>query len=229
MRRYLHILLTICLLLALSGCSQKAPTTAKQTSKTPTTPQTYNITAPKAGKIVGLIAEKGERISKDQPLFAMYDEELSKQMSTLVTDIAKEEAKLKVMQTGVPSASGVSQATLQARYQAAQEKAAKMNNLYAQGAISRRQAEAAQAELAAASSALASGGAASTKPASKEEQEAQGKKIAALKEQQNKTRQALQKNEVVCPATSIVKEVKLKNGDMVTTNQLVLVLEEAQE
>lgn len=230
MPRCLYILLSFIFTLCLIGCAKSDSSNNSKSTVKPATPIMHNIKAPKPGKIIGLIAEKGERISKDQPLFAMQDETLSKQLATVTTEIAKEEAKLKVMQTGIPASTPVNLAGLQAQQKAAQQKAEKMNLLYAQGGVSRKQAEAAQQELVEANRALANAGnQTSIKPASKEEQDLQSKKITALKEQQNKLHTQLQSNEVLCPATCIVKEVKSKNGDMVKADQVIIVLETAQE
>ena len=64
----------------------------------------YAIKAPSAGKIIGLISEKGERISKGQPLFAIENTKLDKQIKELKLQIAKSEADLKRMQQGTPTA-----------------------------------------------------------------------------------------------------------------------------
>lgn len=131
---------------SLSGCSlQKADNSlGRGTISIPT----YAVKAPTAGKLIGLISEKGERISKGQPLFAIGDAKLDKQVKALATQVAKAEADLKRMQQGTPTAAPVADTSLaQANVAAAQQKAAKMNSLLAQGAVSRNQAQAAQDEL----------------------------------------------------------------------------------
>jgi len=230
MNRLIYIFLSLICIFSFTGCTKQNSFSSSNASTKPSTPIIHTIKAPKAGKLIGLIVEKGERISKDQPLFAMQDETLSKQMVSVSTEIAKEKAKLKVMQTGIPSSAPVNLTALQAQQEAAKKKAAKMNSLYAIGGVSRKQAEAAQQELVQANQALANASKqTSTKIASKEEQEIQAKKITALKEQQNKIRTQLQANEVTCPDTCIVKEVKVKNGEQVQSNQVILILETAQE
>lgn len=148
---------------------------------------TYAVKAPTAGKLIGLISEKGERISKGQPLFAIGDAQLDKQVKDLATQVAKAEADLKRMQQGTPTAAPVADTSLaQANVAAAQQKAAKMNSLLAQGAVSRNQAQAAQDELQRAIAQLqaASSVSVSFKPASPAEIEAQQKLIVQLKAQQ---------------------------------------------
>lgn len=230
MHRSLYILLSLIFIFCLLGYTNANSTNIAKPATKASAPVIYTIKAPKAGKLIGLIVEKGERISKGQPLFAMQNEILSKQDAAVTTEIAKEEAKLKVMQTGIPAVHTVNLTSLQNQQKAAQQKAAKMNSLYAQGGVSRKQAEAANQELEAANQALArAGNQVSTKPASKEEQESQSKKITTLKEQQNKLHIQLQANEILCPATCIVKEVNAKNGDMVKLDQIILILEETKE
>ena len=123
---------------SLSGCSLQK-TEGSLGSGTISIP-TYAVKAPTAGKLIGLISEKGERISKGQPLFAIGDAQLDKQVKDLATQVAKAEADLKRMQQGTPTAAPVADTSLaQANVAAAQQKAAKMNSLLAQGAVSRNQ------------------------------------------------------------------------------------------
>lgn len=231
MQRCLYIIVASLLAcFCLAGCAKTAtPTPATVTKKAGG--QTYTITAPKDGKAIGLILEKGERISKDQPLFAMQDDVLKAQMAKVTTEIAKEEARLKVMQTGVTTVAPLDVSALTAAQNAAQQKANKFNNLLAQGAVSRKQAEQAQQELTAATQALqaASRQGLTTQPASKEAQAVQQQKLTALKAEQDKIRKQLQSTEVNSPATCIVKEVKIKNGATVKKDQVIMILEEAQE
>ena len=79
---------------SLSGCSlQKADNSlGRGTISIPT----YAVKAPTAGKLIGLISETGERISKGQPLFAIGDAKLDKQVKDLATQVAKAEADLNV-------------------------------------------------------------------------------------------------------------------------------------
>ena len=95
---------------SLSGCSlQKADNSLG--SGTISIP-TYAVKAPTAGKLIGLISEKGERISKGQPLFAIGDAKLDKQVKDLATQVAKAEADLKRMQQGTPTAAPIADTSL---------------------------------------------------------------------------------------------------------------------
>lgn len=184
-----------------SGCSlQKADNSLG--SGTISIP-TYAVKAPTAGKLIGLISEKSERISKGQPLFAIGDAKLDKQVKDLATQVAKAEADLKRMQQGTPTAAPVADTSLaQANVAAAQQKAAKMNSLLAQGAVSRNQAQAAQDELQRAIAQLqaASSVSVSFKPASPAEIDAQQKLIVQLKAQQAAAKAQQEKMKATAPA-----------------------------
>lgn len=232
MQRSIHIIMIVIFtIFVLVGCSKNNSTTIKKENPQEFKPVTHTITAPKAGRVIGLIAEKGERISKDQPLFAIADEELSQQFAKATTEIAKEEAKFKIMQTGIPESSDANLPALQAKVETAQQKASKMNSLLTIGGVSRRQAEQAQEELLLAQQALNSAKQQSlaSKPASPEELAEQEKKIAALKEAKNKIEVKLQQNEVLCPATAVVKDVLVQNNTSVSTNKPILILETTKE
>lgn len=225
------IIIVIFTLLALAGCGKSTSSQVKKEQLQEFKPVTHTITAPKAGRVIGLIAEKGERISKGQPLFAIADEELNQQFSKATTELAKEEAKLKVMETGVPESSSPNLPALQANVEAARQKAAKMNQLLAIGGISRIKAEQAQQEFQQAQQALSAAQQQSiaTKPAGPEALAEQTKKIASLKETKNKLELKLQQNEVLCPATAIVKDVLVQNNTSVSTNKPILILETTKE
>lgn len=222
-------LITLCILGLITGCSKKKAT-VNEVQQKKTIPQTYTITAPKAGIVIGLILEKGERISKEQPLFSIKDEALNKELDKLDTDIATSEAKLQVMKNGKPVDSGANIPTLQSRLKQTQDKSEKMQRLLNAGAISRKQAEAAQAELQQANSALAAAQLAATasKPASPKELEEETKKLEKLQDSRRLLWHKLQSNEVLCPATCIVKEVQERNGSVVKKGQTILILEETK-
>ena len=206
---------------SLSGCSlQKADNSlGRGTISIPT----YAVKAPTAGKLIGLISEKGERISKGQPLFAIGDAKLDKQVKDLATQVAKAEADLKRMQQGTPTAAPVADTSLaQANVAAAQQKAAKMNSLLAQGAVSRNQAQAAQDELQRAIAQLqaASSVSVSFKPASPSEIDAQQKLIVQLKAQQAAAKAQQEKNEGNSPC--IITDLQAANNATVQKDQVIL-------
>lgn len=187
---------------------------------------TYTIKAPAAGKILGLISEKGERISKGQPLFAIEDTKLDQQVKDAAAQIAKAEADLKRMQQGTPTATvnAVDTSLAQANVAAAQQKAAKMNSLLAQGAVSRSQAQAAQQELARATAQLAAASqvVVSVKPASPEQIEAQKKLITQLKAQHQALLKKQQENEAQSPCTGLITELSAANNAVAQKDQVIL-------
>ena len=184
---YLLFCTFVCALL-LGGCATQND---KSLGSAAISIPSYAIKAPSAGKIIGLISEKGERISKGQPLFAIENTKLDKQVKELKLQIAKSEADLKRMQQGTPTAVPAGNLALaQANVTAAQQKAAKMNDLLAQGAVSRNQAQAAQNELNQALAQLqaATSVSVSFHPATPAQIEAQQKLIEQLKKQLAETR-----------------------------------------
>lgn len=218
-------ILTACAALLLSGCSLQ---NGKSLGGAAISIPTYDIKAPAAGKILGLISEKGERISKGQPLFAIEDTKLDKEVKDAAAQLAKAEADLKRMQQGTPTASvaGADISLAQANVAAAQQKAAKMNSLLSQGAVSRSQAQAAQAELARATAQLqaASQIVVSMKPASPEQLEAQKKLIEQLKAQHASLLQKQQENEAQSPCTGIITELRAASNATAQKDQPVLQL-----
>ena len=213
--------LMTCVLL-MSGCAGQ--TNNKLGSAAISIP-TYAVKAPSAGKILGLISEKDERISKGQPLFAVEDTKLDKQVKDLAAQVAKAEADLKRMQLGTPQAVQTGNLALaQANVAAAQQKAAKMNSLLAQGAVSRSQAQAAQNELnqAVAQLQAATSVTVSMQPASPAQIEAQQKLIEQLKKQQAKALAQQQKNEAQSPCTGVITDMLLQPNAVAAKDQIVL-------
>lgn len=210
-----------CVLL-MSGCAMQ--TDNKLGSAAISIP-TYAVKAPSAGKILGLISEKDERISKGQPLFAVEDTKLDKQVKDLTAQVAKAEADLKRMQLGTPQAVQTGNLALaQANVAAAQQKAAKMNSLLAQGAVSRSQAQAAQNELnqAVAQLQAATSVTVSVQPASPAQIEAQQKLIDQLKKQQTQALAQQQKNEAQSPCTGVITDILLQANAVAAKDQVVL-------
>lgn len=211
--------------LLISGCSNNTNFSGQKIGTGKIIIPTYDITAPAAGKILGLISETNERITKGQPLFAIADEATDKQAELTATKLAKAKADLKSMeepaQTKAPAGN---LAAAQAQYSAAQQKASKMNSLLAQGAISRRQAQAAQAELAAAQSALiaASQHNILLKPTSPEAIASQKQLIEQLQKEQQAWQEKQQKNEAISPCTGTITEKLLNNNETAAANQKVL-------
>lgn len=184
----------------------------------------YDITAPANGKILGLILEKGDRIGKEQPLFAIDDQQLTAEIKQAAADAARAEATLKAMQGGQSSGNNASAlASAQQQYEQASAQEAKMAALYKQGAIARRQYEAASAAKAAAQAALnaAQNSGQSVKAAPEEI----AQKQKELQELQKKYNILLQKQlalEEESPCTGIVTEKFLNAGETAAEGQKVL-------
>lgn len=86
----------------------------------------YDITAPAEGQILGLILEKGDRIGKEQPLFAIDDKQLAEEIKQADANAARAEAELKIMQNGQSNPNnGAALAAAQQQYEQASAKEAK--------------------------------------------------------------------------------------------------------
>ncbi|MDO4178986.1 MAG: HlyD family efflux transporter periplasmic adaptor subunit [Phascolarctobacterium sp.] len=186
----------------------------------------YTINAPAKGKILGLILEKGEHIGKDQPLFAIANDDVDAKAKSTAEDLAKAEAELKRLEIG--STAMLSDSEIAAAKQAvdnAQAKANKMNSLLAQGAVSKRQAQTAEAELATArASYLAVSGQSAKLKASPEAIAKQKETVEALRSVNKKALEEQNAYESLAPNSCIVTEKLAKSGDEVEKDQPVLKL-----
>lgn len=182
----------------------------------------YNVTAPASGKVLGLILKEGDRISKEQPLFAIEDTSLDAQIKEAAVNSARAEAELKAMQNGGSAQrSAADTATARARLQNAAENEQKMARLYKIGAIARRQYEQAAAEKAAAEAALSAASAQSVK-ASPEEIKSQEEKAAGLKQKYNGLLQQQLMLEAESPCTGIVAKIYISSGQGAVKGEQVL-------
>lgn len=223
------LLLLLGLALLVTGCAQQSIAQSKANATDAPAKGSYTITAPATGKLIGLISEKGERVSKGQPLFAISDAQLDAQVKDLQTRLAKAEAELKRLQQGTLNAAPAGDlSAAQAKVTAAQQKAAKLNALYAQGAISRQQAQNAQNELAQATRELQSATqlVVSSRPASPADIEAQQKGVDLLKLDLAKALAKQQEGEALSPCTGVITEVKASNNAQVEAGQVILVMQE---
>lgn len=190
----------------------------------------YQITAPADGKILGLILEKGDRIGQEQPLFAVDDQQLAAEIKEAATDAARTEAEIKAMQNGQNRADNTAAvAAAQQQYEQAAAQEAKMASLYKQGAIARRQYEAASAAKAAAQVALSAAQSAGQPVKASPETIAEKQKL--LEEQQQKYHALLQKQlalEEDSPCTGIVTEKHLNAGDTAAAGQQVLAIRDLE-
>lgn len=209
----------------ISGCSssENAQTIG---SGTLTIPE-CKITAPAAGKIQGLILEENERISKDQPLFAVVNDNIGEQTAAAATKLAKAKAELKEMESPTPS-SGISNnlPEAQAAYDAAKQNADKMNYLLSIGAVSQKQAQAAQSALAAAEADLNSASQHNIlfKTATPATIAAQKELVQKLQQEETELKMLQSKNEVLSPFTGIILKKYAENNANVTAKQDILYL-----
>ncbi len=223
------ILLTLLLIavFAICGCGSSNDPAGQKIGSGKINIPVYTIEAPASGTILGLISEQGERISKGQPLFAINDEDTDRQEENVTTRLAKAKADLKSMEEPAPAgASPGNLSAAQANYEAARQKADKMNNLLAQGAVSRRQAQAAQTELAAAQAALqaASQHNILLRPSSPEAINSQKQLIEQLQTEQKELREKQLQNEASSPCTGIITEKAAENNSTAQAGQKILTI-----
>ena len=228
MMKKLTLIILAILILALTACksSDSTPALGSGSVYFPV----YQITAPADGKILGLILEKGDRIGQEQPLFAVDDQQLAAEIKEAATDAARTEAEIKAMQNGQNHADNTAAvAAAQQQYEQAAAQEAKMASLYKQGAIARRQYEAASAAKAAAQTALSAAQSASQPVKASPETIAEKQKL--LEEQQQKYHALLQKQlalEEESPCTGIVTEKYLNAGDTAAAGQQVLAIRDLE-
>lgn len=186
----------------------------------------YKITAPAEGKVLGLILEVGDRIGKEQPLFAVDDQQLAGELKNTAADVARAEAMLKAMQGGGSQTNNAASiAAAQQRYNEAAAQETKMAALYKQGAIARRMYEQAAAAKAGAAAALSAAQNVGQHTQSSPEEIAQKEKeLAALKQKYNALMQKQLALETESPCTGTVTEKFLNTGDIAAAGQQVLTI-----
>ena len=229
MMKKLTLIILAILILALTACKSSSDSTPALGSGSVYFP-VYQITAPADGKILGLILEKGDRIGQEQPLFAVDDQQLAAEIKEAATGAARTEAEIKAMQNGQSRADNTAAiAAAQQQYEQAAAQEAKMALLYKQGAIARRQYEAASAAKAAAQAALSAAQSAGQPVKASPETIAEKQKL--LEEQQQKYHALLQKQlalEEESPCTGIVTEKYLNAGDTAAAGQQVLAIRDLE-
>ena len=228
MMKKLTLIILAILILALTACKNSTTTPALGSGSVYF--PVYQITAPADGKILGLILEKGDRIGQEQPLFAVDDQQLAAEIKEAATDAARTEAEIKAMQNGQSRADNTAAvAAAQQQYEQAAAQEAKMASLYKQGAIARRQYEAASAAKAAAQAALSAAQSAGQPVKASPETIAEKQKL--LEEQQQKYHALLQKQlalEEESPCTGIVTEKYLNAGDTAAAGQHILAIRDLE-
>lgn len=230
MMKKLTLIILAILILALTACKSSSDSTTPSLGSGSVYFPVYQITAPADGKILGLILEKGDRIGQEQPLFAVDDQQLATEIKEAATDAARTEAEIKAMQNGQNRADNTAAvAAAQQQYEQAAAQEAKMASLYKQGAIARRQYEAASAAKAAAQAALSAAQRAGQPVKASPETIAEKQKL--LEEQQQKYHALLQKQlalEEESPCTGIVTEKYLNAGDTAAAGQEVLAIRDLE-
>jgi multidrug resistance efflux pump len=226
---YLSIIAIITMFcLLLSGCNaSKAKHVIKLSGKIET-PLTA-ITAPRAGKVLGLILEKGDRIRKGEPLFAIAKKGDDEGINKATTELARAEAQLKNAKSG---ASAAQMAAAQGAVESAsisvtqaQQLYQKMSNLYKIGGIAKKKLDQSQENLAEAEANYSATQAhlrqLSTK-ASPESVAGLEEKVKNLKAAYDKEIQNQSANETKAPSTCTVTDVLLKNGEEAAEGQNVM-------
>lgn len=230
MMKKLTLIILAILILALTACKSNSSSTTPALGSGSVYFPVYQITAPADGKILGLILEKGDRIGQEQPLFAVDDQQLATEIKEAATDAARTEAEIKAMQNGQSRTDNTAAiAAAQQQYEQAAAQEAKMASLYKQGAIARRQYEAASAAKAAAQAALSAAQSAGQPIKASPETIAEKQKL--LEEQQQKYHALLQKQlalEEESPCTGIVTEKYLNAGDTAAAGQQVLAIRDLE-
>ena len=100
------LMLTVSLVLGavlflLAGCSRQTHQTVHLQGKVEAV--TTTLPAPVAGKVQGLIVEKGDRIRKGEPLFGIADGTGKSVPGKAAQELAKAQAELRRAQAGAPS------------------------------------------------------------------------------------------------------------------------------
>lgn len=230
------LLLLCCSLLLVAGCGKPAATLPTVIGSGSVEIPVYKITAPAAGKILGLILEPNERIGQGQPLFAIEQPELDAAVEDAATEAARAEAELTNLESGsgeqAIAAANYSLQSAESSYQTASQNYQKMASLYAQNAIARIKVEQAQAALDAAKANLEAAQAHQTRLTAKASPEAiEQQKQVALQAQQH-YQQLLQKqqaNEAQSPCTGIVTEKLFSSGDTAAQGQHILTIRATEQ
>lgn len=230
------LLLLFCALLLIAGCGKPAASLPTVIGSGNVEIPVYKITAPAAGKILGLILEPDERIGKGQPLFAVEQPELDAAVEDAATEAARAEAELSNLESGsgqqAVDAANYSLQSAESSYQSASQNYQKMASLYAQNAIARIKVEQAQSALAAAEANLEAAKAHQARLTAKASPEAIEQQKQAVSQAQQHYQQLLQKqqaNEAPSPCTGIVTEKLLGSGDTAALGQHILTIRATEQ
>ena len=228
MKRICMLLLLVCLILA-AACSKPQTTEKNIRLQGKTEAVLYTVKAPVDGEIRGLILDTGERIRKGQPLFGLGTQDENPEVEKAATELAKAQARLNNASQGNSEASrAAAAAALQSarnEVQSAEQNYSKMQRLYNVGGISRNRMQQAQLNLESARAGLAAAQA-------RYEQVSRAytpEELAELEQQVQKNRTAydaailtVEGSEIASPATGIVRQIWVKNGEAVKKEQPVM-------
>jgi HlyD family secretion protein len=230
MRQKLFMIIALVLLVSLgaSGCGvtkTKRTLTLNGKLENPVTA----ITAPRDGKVLGLILEKGDRIRKDEPLFAITRKGEDAGVEKATAELARAQAELKNAKGGA-SAAQIGAATgavasAEASVSQAQQIYDKMARLYSIGGVAKNKLDQSQANLNAARENYAATQAhlrqlqtrATPEAVTDLEGKVQKLKAAYDAEVKNQTT-----NEVHAPSTCQVIEILVKNGAEASVGQNIM-------
>lgn len=230
------LLFLIGALLLVAGCGKPAATLPTVLGSGTVTIPVYQVTAPTAGKILGLILEPNERIGQGQPLFAIEQPEADAAVADAAAAAARADAELNNLETGsneqAIAAADYSLQSAESAYQTASQYYQKMAALYAQNAIARIKVEQAQSSLAAAEANLAAARNQQAHLSAKASPEAIAQQQQDAEQAQQHYQELLQKqqaSEVASPCTGIVTEKLLNSGDVAAAAQQVLTIRATEQ
>lgn len=230
------LLFLIGALLFIAGCGKPAATLPTVLGSGSVTIPVYKITAPAAGKILGLILEPNERIGQGQPLFAIEQPELDAAVEKAATDAARTEAELSNLENGSSEqALTAAESSLQSAasaYNTASQNYQKLADLYAQNAIARIKVEQAQTALAAASANLDAAREQHTRLTTRASPEAIAQQKELAGQTQQKYLELLQKqqaSEAQSPCSGVVTEKLLSSGDTASKSQHILTIRATEQ
>ncbi len=236
MKKLLFFISTLCLMLFAAGCSNPAAAPPTLIGSATVSIPVYKITAPVAGKILGLILEPGERIGQEQPLFAIEQPELDEAVENAATEAARAEADVNNLESGsgqqALAAANYSLQSAASTYQSALQNYQKMTSLYAQNAIARIKVEEARSAFTAAEDNFKTAKAHLERlnsKASPEAIEAQKKVAVAAQQHYQELLQKQQTSEAQSPCTGTVTEKLLQSGDLAKANQHILTIRATEQ
>jgi HlyD family secretion protein len=217
------------LTLVLTACSSKTPVKRELSLKGTLEVPVTAITAPREGKILGLILDKGDRIRKDQPLFAIARDTNNSAVEQATAELARAEANLRNAKSGgTPSQLASAQYAVQSAsssLEQAQNNYNKLNKLYSVGGIAKNKLDQAQASVEQAQESYEASQtyltSLSVKP-SAEDVAGLEATVTKLKEAYNQALKSQEGDEVKAPSTCTVVDIMVKNGDTASVKQNIM-------